>query len=109
MKPEEFDKIYRKELEQLISLKSIIISRFPDFYDSILKIDGYHNNYWGNQRILLHVDYNENKEDFRVIQTKIIEIANETNREINELNRQLRKYSETISICTPPNNKLPAI
>jgi len=103
MKTEEFDLIYRKELEQLISLKSIIIARFPDFYCNILRIDGYHNNYWGNQRLLLHIDINKDKEGYLALQREITEIANKTSSEIYELSNTLRNYSEKINISMPTN------
>lgn len=97
MNPEEFDKFYKKELKQLTKLKSLIVSRFPNLYNNIQIIDNHHNNYWGNQRLLLQLDIKSEKEDYLIIQKKIIEITYKTRSEINELITELKKISKDIN------------
>lgn len=94
MTSEQFSVIYRKELVQLRILKSIIISRFPDFYNHILRIEGHHNNYWGSQTRLLKINIKENMDAYERMLKQIIEIVNNTNSEISELNNELRKLAE---------------
>jgi len=97
LKIEEYDEVYQKEVEQLIKLKSIILARFPDFYDTVLKIDGCHNRYWGEQRLLLLNDIKTELNEFQIKMDRILEVANETTEEINNLIAKLRKYSESIN------------
>lgn len=98
---EEADAIYRKELKQLTSLKSIIIARFPDLYDDILKIDADHSNYWGNQRLLLKIDINTDYERYTTMQQIIITVVRKTNEDIYELREKFRNYSKTINHSAP--------
>jgi len=97
MKIEELDANYRKELEQLTNLKSIIIARFPDFYDDVLRIDEDHSNYWGNQRLLLSVDISTDYETYTSIQQRIITVVRKTSGDVYELRTKLRNYSKSLN------------
>jgi hypothetical protein len=97
LKSEEFDAKYENELEKLIQLKSIVVSRFPDYYDDVLKIGSLHNHYWGYQRGLLKIDVKENMKGYSSMQEKIIETANKTGKEIDNLIFKLKKYSEKVN------------
>lgn len=97
LKPEEFDMKYEKELEKLILLKSIVVARFPDYYDNVIKIEGLHNCYWGYQRSLLLPDVNDNIKNYSSKQEKIIETANKTSKEIDDLMFKLIKYSKKVN------------
>ena len=93
----EFDMIYNKELEKLTQLKGIIIARFPDYYENTINIKNLHNRYWGYQRILLSIDYQNDKKGHSNILEKIINIADETKIEIDNFISKLKKYSEEIN------------
>jgi hypothetical protein len=97
MKIEEYDDAYQKELEQLIKLKGIILARFPNFYDIIVRIDGHHNNFWGHQRLLFQMNYDDDKEGYQIMTENIKEIAGKTSQEIGYFIDKLRKNSELIN------------
>ena len=97
LKPEEHDLAYRSELEKMTKLKSLVIAHLPDMYSSVIDIEGNYNNYWGNQRILLHVDIKDKPDDFRAMQRKVIEIANKTTENIHLVIRSLQQLSIRIN------------
>ncbi|KFF17766.1 hypothetical protein [Flavobacterium hydatis] len=95
--PEESDTIYENELEKLIRLKSIVLSRFPDYYDNILNIAALHNIFWGNQRTLLGINIKENTEGYRLTTELLFETQNKTRKEIDLILVHLKKYSEKVN------------
>lgn len=101
MTSEEVDVNYRKGLKLLASLKSIIIARFPDFYDDVLKIDADYSNYWGNQRSLLTINIDKDYDTYVSIQQAVIKVVRKTEEDIYELRERLREYSKSINHSTP--------
>lgn len=92
LKPEEFDKNYKIELEKLLKIKNLTFLHFSMFYEEVQKIENIHNTYWGNQNQLLHLDVNKDKEDFQLVLSEIIKISDKASYEINILIRKLDKY-----------------
>lgn len=85
---QDFDAKYQEELNGIIEVESLVISKFTEMHDTICKISGLHNQYWGNQRLLLMIDIKEEKERYIRMQRKIIEVANETASEIAKVRRK---------------------
>lgn len=104
----DFDLYYENEIEKLSKLKSITLSRFPNHYDQVVKIDNLYNNYWGHQRLLLQIDVKNERENYSNLQGKIIEISNRTNEEMQNLIYEFKKHSnranEGFEITYLPNN-----
>ncbi|MTD67702.1 hypothetical protein [Flavobacterium sp. LC2016-13] len=95
--PDEWDTKYENELEKLIQLKSIVIARLPDYYDSIIIISNLHNVFWGYQRTLLMTDPKENMEGYRSLTEILIETQNKARKEIEYIILRLRKYAENVN------------
>ncbi len=93
---EEFDKKYLMERVELVELESIAIAYFPDLFDNIRRITGAHNNNWGHQRLLLETDIETDRKSYSSLQSKIIEISNETNLEIISARNKMISKSESI-------------
>lgn len=97
MSRKDFDTLYQEEIIQLQKLKSLIVSRFPHFREEISKIEGFHNRFWGTQRILLRIDYENDKDTYRNVLNEISKIVGEIHKEISNLNYDLGKYIEGIN------------
>lgn len=94
---QEFNMIHKKELKQFRNLKSIIQTRFPNLLNNILRIEGHHSNYWGNQNLLLGIDASTNFESYQIIQKKLIEIADKASSEIYDIQTALVKSCEMLN------------
>jgi len=93
---EDFDKKYLSEQIELVELESISIAFFPDLIDSIKRITALHNNYWGNQRLLLKINIKTKREQYISMQSRIIEISNKTFPEIRNIKTDILKISKKI-------------
>lgn len=81
----DFDSKYQKELEHLIELESLTVSKFTEIYDTVCSLSGLHNQYWGNQRLLLLTDINTDRESYVSLQSRIIKISNKSKKEISKI------------------------
>ncbi|MNJ85890.1 hypothetical protein D3C87_33710 [compost metagenome] len=82
---EDFDRNYKEDVRQLSHLKSLILSRFPQFTHKISKVINHHNNYWGHQRLLVLQGKNIDQESLKNIQFIIIEIQNAVREELDQI------------------------
>ncbi|WP_010665269.1 hypothetical protein [Marinilabilia salmonicolor] len=92
----EYDELYEKEVERLIKLKTLILTRFPEFSNKISSIEGCHNRYWGEQRMLLLINPKTELGEFQTKMERIFPITEETSNSIDMLIKELIKHSESI-------------
>ncbi len=95
----EFDNKYLEEVCDIIQLECLGVSKFTDMHDLISSISELHNQFWGNQRLLLMSDVNEDKEVYTKLHMELIEISNKT----HSLTQEIKK--ESIGIARKIKNK----
>lgn len=68
-----------------------------DYDNKVIKIEGLHNCYWDIKDHFLLPDVNDNIKNYSSKQEKIIETANKTSKEIDDLMFKLIKYSKKVN------------
>ena len=91
----EHDNAYKKELIKIHRLVSLICVYTP-YYNYIRTIEGSHSVYWGRQRTLLLIEYEEDKERYNNVLTTVVQTAQECSKNISNLIYELRKLSESL-------------
>lgn len=92
----EHDNTYRNELTKLHRLVSLISVYTPDYYNYIRTIEGNHSVYWGRQRTLLMMEYENDKEIYRNTLNAVVKTAQECSKNISDLMYKLRLLSENL-------------
>ncbi|MEO5181760.1 hypothetical protein ABH207_21625, partial [Bacteroides ovatus] len=91
----EHDNAYKKELIKIHRLVSLICVYTP-YYNYIRTIEGSHSVYWGRQRTLLLIEYEEDKERYNNVLNTVVQTAQECSKNISNLIYELRKLSESL-------------
>ena len=78
--------------DRLVSL----ICVYTPYYNYIRTIEGSHSVYWGRQRTLLLIEYEEDKERYNNVLNTVVQTAQECSKNISNLIYELRKLSESL-------------